>query len=83
VVAGIAWSARALTLDGAIAAAAVGTAALCCPLGWRDLAVLAVYFVTSTVVVSRLAARDPSSDKLVPSAVITGRCSGQQAVSPR
>lgn len=50
----VAWRARALSSDGALAAIAVGTAILW-PTGWPGFVVLAVYFTTSTLV-SRLAA---------------------------
>lgn len=53
-----AWRLRALSVDGAIAATAIG-AAILTPLGWAGLAVLGTFFGSSTLV-SRLAtiARD-------------------------
>src|SRR5690606_341663 len=53
---------RALTLTGAVAAALVGTAILW-PTGWQGLAVLGVYFATTTLV-SRLSSQvRPAQDQ--------------------
>lgn len=56
-VAGLGWRLRALTVDGALAATAVGLAILTFT-GWPGLAVLGTFFVSSTVVSRTAAAAD-------------------------
>jgi uncharacterized protein (TIGR00297 family) len=62
VVALLGWRLRALTIDGAIAAIAVGTSILMFT-GWSGFAVLGTYFVTTTFVSRAAPTADPSSDQ--------------------
>lgn len=61
-VAGLGWRLRALARDGAVAAFGLGFTILVCT-GWPGLAVLGVFFLTSTFVSRVATAADPSSDQ--------------------
>ncbi len=61
-VAALGWRFRALTVDGAVAAAVVGLSILTFT-GWPGLAVLGTYFVTTTFVSRVARTSDPMSDQ--------------------